>query len=105
MGLGRQAFQSVLIPLAAVALLFAPIAHAGTRSIALHPLVVIGGEASESSGYAKLLERTLARRGVHPSHPEEVSALLAKVPSSTCHDDACLAGLARAAHADATLFV
>lgn len=105
MGLAHRAIHCVVIPLTAVALLFAPLANAAPRTIALHPVVIVGGEGTESSGFAKLLDRALARRGIHPAHPEQVTAFLAHVETGACHDDACLQKLAKAANADATLFV
>jgi hypothetical protein len=90
------------VPLLA-ALLLVPTAVAAP-TIALHPLIIVGGEGAETSPYSALLAPALERHGVHPSHPERVRDFLAK-HDGPCQDLACLGALAKAAQADRVLVV
>lgn len=81
-------------------------AHAlAAPTVALHPLLVIGGEGDETNPYASLLDAALTKHGVHPVHPDKVHRFLAQPSTSRCQDDACLGNLARAASADRALLV
>jgi len=78
-------------------------APAQAATVAVHPLLVPGGQGDEARLYGPLLLKVMAQRGIQPAQPEAVSHYLEKHPS--CEDDACLAALARAAGADRALFV
>lgn len=85
------------------ALLLVPAALAAP-SVALHPLIIVGGEGAETSPYSALLAPALERHGIHPVHPERVREFLAK-HDGQCQDLACLGALAKAAEADRVLVV
>lgn len=85
------------------ALLLVPAALAAP-SVALHPLIIVGGEGVETNPYSALLAPALERHGIHPVHPERVREFLAKHDGS-CQDLACLGALAKAAGADRVLVV
>jgi hypothetical protein len=78
-------------------------APARAATVAVHPLLVPGGQGDEAALYGPLLLKVLAQRGIQPAQPEAVSRFLEKHPG--CEDDACLAALARAAGAERALFV
>lgn len=99
----RPAFRALTraIPLCIVCLaLSLPVQAA---SVAVHPLIVPGGQGDEAHLYGPLLMKALAKRGIQPAAPEAVARFLEKHPG--CEDEGCLGELARAAGVERALFV